>query len=472
MSLLKAALSARWALTEDALTNLLSIAARTHEVPEALMVRDGQPLDRTDCVEVRDGVAILPVSGPLFRYGNLFTQVCGATSYQLLARDFTAAVENPNVRAIILDIDSPGGEVNGFLELADVIFGARGKKPIVAYVGGMGASAAYGLAAACDKIVAFPSAMVGSIGCVTALVDRTKQDEENGIERRTIVSSNAPKKRLEGFTEEAIASVQAKLDALESVFVSRLSKYRGVSEDVILSKYGRGDSLVAGAPGGDVPSGLEAGLVDELGSFESVLASLAPPSTTPGVMPAAPRPGAQKEAASAQPQETLIMEALLAALGLSATASAEDVGTAVASLTSFRSDVLAVAGATNTSEALGKLQAFKVSHAQVPELLGKVDQLEKDAADRKIVSSVSKAIREGRATPAQRETLLAMGRSNPDQLKAFLAASPVMPAARPVAPPTDSTAVHALTEEDKAVAKQLKLDPAKFAAAKAASNLS
>ena len=59
--------------------------------------------------------------------------ISGASSYELIARDFTAALENPQIKGIILDIDSPGGEVNGVSELSNMVFAARGKKPVVAY---------------------------------------------------------------------------------------------------------------------------------------------------------------------------------------------------------------------------------------------------------------------------------------------------------------------------------------------------
>jgi ClpP class serine protease len=63
--------------------------------------------------KIREGAAVIPVVGPLFRYANIFTAISGASSYEVLAKDFTSALENPDVHSIILDIDSPGGEVNG-----------------------------------------------------------------------------------------------------------------------------------------------------------------------------------------------------------------------------------------------------------------------------------------------------------------------------------------------------------------------
>ena len=151
-----------WAITPVYMETILEIASRENMNPEAIAAEFGTRLENTYDVEMRDGVAILPVSGPLFRYANLFTALSGASSYQLLARDFNRALESDEVRAIVLNIDSPGGEANGVSEFADMIFNARGTKPIIAYVGGTAASAAYWLAAAADEIIIEATADVGS----------------------------------------------------------------------------------------------------------------------------------------------------------------------------------------------------------------------------------------------------------------------------------------------------------------------
>ncbi len=121
-----------WAITETALHTILEVAARENEAPEAVAAKLGRQLQNSYNATERDGVAIIPVTGPLFRYANIFTAISGASSYELIARDFMSALENPQISSIILDIDSPGGEVNGVSELASMIFEARGTKPIIA----------------------------------------------------------------------------------------------------------------------------------------------------------------------------------------------------------------------------------------------------------------------------------------------------------------------------------------------------
>ncbi|KEZ65412.1 hypothetical protein C5I_0136090, partial [Pseudomonas syringae pv. syringae FF5] len=111
---------------------------------------------------VRNGVAIIPVVGPVFRYANLFTEISGATSTQVLATDLQSALDDPSIKSIILNIDSPGGVAAGINELADQIHAGRARKRIVAYVGGTGASAAYWLASAASEIVIDETALLGS----------------------------------------------------------------------------------------------------------------------------------------------------------------------------------------------------------------------------------------------------------------------------------------------------------------------
>jgi ClpP class serine protease len=138
---LKAAMSVVWAMEERALETVLEIAAREHDVTEeALEAYSAKSLANSQRARVRDGVAIIEANGAMFRRANLMTAISGATSYDVLRADLQAALDDPAVKAINLVIDSPGGEVNGANELAQAIYDARGTKPIIAYVGGSGAS--------------------------------------------------------------------------------------------------------------------------------------------------------------------------------------------------------------------------------------------------------------------------------------------------------------------------------------------
>lgn len=258
----KALTSIPWAITEDYLRLMIEISLRQNLTPEAVEAQRGEKLQNTYAVEIRNGVAIIPVRGPIARYMNLFSEISGGTSIQALAKDFNAALKNSDVSAILLNIDSPGGEANGVNEFAAMVYQARGTKPITAYIGGLGCSAAYWIASAADEIIADDMAILGSIGVIAAL----PRDDDPG--QIVFVSSNAPRKHLDLATEDGRADVQATLDALETVFVGAVARHRGVDTARVLSDFGRGGVLVGQAA-------VAAGLADRLGSFEATLAGMA-----------------------------------------------------------------------------------------------------------------------------------------------------------------------------------------------------
>lgn len=279
MSLVELAASQPWAIPEADLRAILSIAAREHDPdafrqargeaePKAIQAETGPLLEGTRAVTVRNGVGIVPIAGPIFRRANLFTELSGATSIDLLRQDLEVALRSRAVQAILLDVDSPGGQVNGTNELAEAIYQARGVKPMQAYVSARGTSAAYWIASATDRITADATAGLGSIGVVMGYVDTRKAQQARGVEEIEIVSRNAPNKRVDPATDEGRAKVQAMIDRLEAVFIDAVARNRGVTVQAVVERYGQGGVLI-----GD--DAVNAGLADALGSFEGTLAGLA-----------------------------------------------------------------------------------------------------------------------------------------------------------------------------------------------------
>lgn len=255
-----AVMGEKWAITPEALKKICVIAAGYGDL-NAINAVDGDKLEQTQGVEMRGNVAVIDVSGPLFRYANLFTQVSGATSYEIFAKDFKAALVDSRVESIVLNYDTPGGMVSGMIETSEMIKEARSIKPIVSYIGGDGASAGYGMACAGSKVVVSKSAIVGSIGVVTTYSSGESSDIE-------IVSSNAPNKRPDLSTDDGYEVVQSMVDSLESVFVEHVASCRGVTRETVLSDFGKGGVLVG-------EQAVLAGMADEVGSLESVIAGLA-----------------------------------------------------------------------------------------------------------------------------------------------------------------------------------------------------
>lgn len=248
-----------WALRAEALEQLLVIAARANEAPEAVAARLGRPLNNARTVTMRGDTAIIPITGPIFRRANLFTEVSGATSVEILAQDLETAALDESIARIVLEIDSPGGQATGIADLAAMIRDASQIKPIVAYVDGMAASAAYWLAAAATSIVTSPTGLLGSIGVVGSY-----QPEKDGPIK--IISSISPLKQATPDTEAGRVEAQRVVDELAAIFVADVARYRGTTSATVAKDFGRGGVLVGAAA-------VAAGMADGVASFESLFTS-------------------------------------------------------------------------------------------------------------------------------------------------------------------------------------------------------
>ncbi|EOW9411416.1 S49 family peptidase [Vibrio cholerae] len=253
----------QWALEGDFLERMVSIALReSFDTIEALEGKSGRRLSQI--TEVRNGVALIHVNGVISRYANLFHAVCGGVSTEAIAKEFTSAINDPSIKSVILNIDSVGGEASGIHELGEMIYSARSKKPIHAYVGGDACSAAYWLATACDRVTIDATARLGSIGTVVSFVKRPDSD---GAKRYEFVSSQSPNKRLDPDSEQGQSAIQSQLDDMAEVFIQRVARNMGVSGDKVKSDFGKGGVLIG-------QRALDVGMAHELGSLEGLIASL------------------------------------------------------------------------------------------------------------------------------------------------------------------------------------------------------
>jgi signal peptide peptidase SppA len=359
-----------WAISDFGLKLVLAVASRgaffDDVRQDALAARNGEPMDNTHRVNVRDGVATIPVRGPLFRHASLFTRASGATSYQTLRTDLQAALDSKDVKAIVLDIDSPGGEVTGVAELADAIYAARQQKQVVAYVGGAGASAAYWIASAASKIVAAPTAELGSVGVIMAYLDDSKAREAAGERVMQFISSQSPDKRLNLDSKDGRAKMQQRVDDLAEVFVGAVARNRGASRAAVLAEFGKGGVMIASRA-------LDAGMVDAVGDFESLVASLSgqPAAITNGEMH---------------------MSKLAMALGLAADASEAAM---VASIEQIKTKGAADADRAAKAEERAAANALAVTEA------ASLNQRLAALEDEKWVATVDKAVADFRLTPVE-----------------------------------------------------------------------
>jgi len=187
-----------------------------------------------------------------------------------LAHDVEQLAADPTVAAIVLDVDSPGGAVTGTPEAAAAVWRARQRKPVVACVNTLAASAAYYVASQASQIVAIPSATVGSIGVLLLHVSFAGALEQAGIEPTFIVSRQSPYKTelnpFEPLTPEGKKFEQVEVDAIGTQFVRAVARGRGVSEDDVTAKFGGGRVLRA-------PDAKRVGMIDAIGTLPDAVKS-------------------------------------------------------------------------------------------------------------------------------------------------------------------------------------------------------
>jgi signal peptide peptidase SppA len=241
------------------------LAGEKLEWPEAAQHKSGNRAE--DPYQVINGVAVLPVYGTLDKRMNLLMKISGGTSSELLARDLKTALIDPRVDAILLDVDSPGGAVDGTKDLADLIYAARQQKPVVAYANGMMASAAYWIGSAADAVVAGETALVGSIGVAMMHYDYSGQDEKLGVKRTAIYAGKF--KRIAGdekpLSAEGRDYLQQMVDTLYEIFLNGVGRNRGLDSESVHERMGDGRLFIG-------KKALKAGLIDRLGNFNDALA--------------------------------------------------------------------------------------------------------------------------------------------------------------------------------------------------------
>lgn len=262
-----AVLNTVWAIEPSYLDTIAAIASREHEYAnnlDALEAKLGRPLGNTMAATIREGVAVIPIEGPLFAKANIMTQFSGATSYDMLALDFMAALDNPSVNAILFREDTPGGQVTGASEMAQLIASARGKKPIVAHVTGSVASAGYWIASACDAIYCSDTAIAGSIGAQMGIKVATAKDGEKSY---TFVSSQSPYKNAGPETDAGKSEIQGIVDGMAQVFIDAVAKNRNTTPENVAKSYGAGSVFIAS-------EALARGMIDGIQTFEQTFSNL------------------------------------------------------------------------------------------------------------------------------------------------------------------------------------------------------
>ena len=228
-----------------------------------------------------EGIAVTPVFGTLVKRAGAIEAASGLTSYGHLEEQIMDAATDPAVRAILLGIDSPGGEAAGVFDLSDLVYEARSLKPVWAVADEEAFSGAYAIASAAERLIVPRTGGLGSIGVVAVHVDRSARDAMEGF-RTTTVYAGAAKNDFnphETLKDGARQTLQAEVDRVYQLFVDTVARNRGLTADAIRATEAR---LFFGE------DAVRAGLDDEVGTMRSTFAALADTLTNPRSIVAAP----------------------------------------------------------------------------------------------------------------------------------------------------------------------------------------
>ncbi len=181
--------------------------------------------------DVVGGIAIVPVHGTLVQKLGSLRPYSGMTGYDGIRQAFLTALTDDAVKGIMLDIDSPGGEVAGCFDLVDEIYRARGTKPVWSVLTESAYSAAYAIASAADRIVVPRTGGVGSVGVIVMHCDWTQKVKDDGL-AVTIINYGDRKAESNPYrklSDQAREAIQHDVDAMGELFVNTVSRNRGLS---------------------------------------------------------------------------------------------------------------------------------------------------------------------------------------------------------------------------------------------------
>ena len=216
-----------------------------------------------------DGVAVLPIIGSLVHRGAWIGASSGLISYEGLQAQLNFAARDPQCGAILIDIESAGGEVIGSVETAAVIRKLSAEKPVFAIANSMAASAGYLLASAARAVVVTPSALVGSIGICMLHADHSRALDAQGV-TPTFIHAGAHKvdgNQFEPLSTEVRADLQAEVEKFQTLLVEAVAAGRGARLTALAARATEAKTYIGKAA-------VDAGLADRVGSFEDVLAEV------------------------------------------------------------------------------------------------------------------------------------------------------------------------------------------------------
>jgi len=214
-------------------------------------------------------IGVIRVAGPLVNSDDRYNRYYGVTGYPDIRKALVYAATNPEVKAILLDVNSPGGAVSGVADTSDLIRQVDKLKPVYAYTEGNMLSAGYWIGASARKVYSSSTATLGSIGVIATLKEYTEAMKEAGIGVK-VMRAGKYKALINPYevpTKAALDQFQQQLDAAYTVFAEHISAARGVSIDHFEATMGQGREFFG-------IDAVKAGLSDGLMNYDSVISKI------------------------------------------------------------------------------------------------------------------------------------------------------------------------------------------------------
>ena len=260
-----------WAIVPEKLADIMAMvairAAGGTLTDEEIAQRIGAAMARPRPTSRAPDIAVLLLVGTISHRMGMMSRSSGGTSVEEFQQAFRDAVADPQVSAIVIDVDSPGGAVAGVDELAAEIYRARGTKPITAVVNTLMASAAYWIASAADQVVITPSGEAGSIGVIAAHEDQSAWYERMGVKVSLVTAGRykGENNPFEPLTDEGREAIQARVDESYGRFTRAVARHRGVAVETVRAEFGEGRMFGA-------REAVRRGMVDRVATLDAVLA--------------------------------------------------------------------------------------------------------------------------------------------------------------------------------------------------------
>lgn len=236
------------------LLNQNSLSGYVSQIKAGFVAKNGEHTAenlKSQCIKKIGNIAVLQVWGPLVTGDSFLSMLKGSISYGSIKSVLDEFIKDNDTKAVLIDWDSPGGDIHGCAELAEYV--KNYEKPIYSYITGESCSASYWIAASTRNIIGYRTSLTGSIG-VIAVVE--EDDDEIAV-----TSNYSPNKVLDLKSDDGKNRLIDILDHTTNLFIDDVAKYRNTDKNNVIENYGKGNVVVA-------ENALKLGMIDQIGNFD------------------------------------------------------------------------------------------------------------------------------------------------------------------------------------------------------------